>query len=55
MRLVDADRNQALEQDFLAVKVELARLWLLFVPTFLAVAFLLFFAAFEERLIRSEQ
>jgi hypothetical protein len=45
VRLIDADRNQALEQDFLAVKVELARLWLLFVPTFLAVAFLVFFAA----------
>jgi len=34
VQLIDADRNQALEQDFLAVKVELARLWLLFVPTF---------------------
>ena len=45
LRLIDADRNQALEHDFLAVKVELVRLWLLFVPTFLAVAFLVFFAA----------
>jgi hypothetical protein len=45
VRLMDADKNKALEQDFLAVKVELARLWLLFVPTFLAVAFLVFFAA----------
>ncbi|MFZ1204685.1 MAG: hypothetical protein WBC67_12235 [Candidatus Acidiferrales bacterium] len=35
----------ALEHDYLAVKVELARLWLLFLPTFLAVAFLVFFAA----------
>jgi hypothetical protein len=45
VRLVDADRNQALEHDFLAVRVELVRLWLLFVPTFLAVAFLVFFIA----------
>jgi hypothetical protein len=39
-RLSDADRNQTLEHDFLAVKVELVRLWLLFLPTFLALAFL---------------
>ena len=45
VRLIDANRNQALEQDFLAVRVEPVRLWLLFVPTFLAVAFLVFFAA----------
>lgn len=45
VRIVDADRNQALEKDFLAVKVELARLWLLFAPTLLAVACLAFFAA----------
>ncbi len=45
VRLTDADRNQMLEHDFLAVRVELARLWLLFVPTILAVAFLVFFAA----------
>lgn len=45
VRLVDADRNQTLERDLLAVRVDLARLWLLFVPTFLAVAFLVFFAA----------
>lgn len=45
VRLIDADRNQALEHDFLAVKVELARLWLLFLPAGLAVAFLVFFAA----------
>jgi hypothetical protein len=44
-RIIDPDRNLALEQDFLAVRVELVRLWLLFVPTFLAVAFLVFFAA----------
>jgi hypothetical protein len=45
MRLADPDRNEALEHDFLAVKVELVRLWLLFLPTGLAVAFLVFFAA----------
>ncbi|MFZ3214683.1 MAG: hypothetical protein WA192_01355 [Candidatus Acidiferrales bacterium] len=45
VRLIDPDRRQALEHDFLAVRVELVRLWLLFVPTFLAVAFLVFFAA----------
>lgn len=45
VRLVDPDRNQTLEQDFLAVRAELARLWLLFVPTFLAAAILVFFAA----------
>lgn len=45
VRSIRPDRNQALEHDFLAVRVELARLWLLFVPTFLAVAFLVFFAA----------
>ena len=45
VRLVDPDRNQALEHDLLAVRVELARLWLLFLPTALAVAFLVYFAA----------
>ena len=45
VRLVDADRNQALEKDLLAVRAELARLWLLFVPTLLAAAVLVFFAA----------
>jgi hypothetical protein len=45
VRLVDPDRNQTLEQDFLAVRAELTRLWLLFVPTFLAAAILVFFAA----------
>jgi hypothetical protein len=38
--LRDPDRNLALEHDYLAVKVELARLRLLFLPTFLALAFL---------------
>jgi hypothetical protein len=45
IQVIDPDRRQFLERDFLAVKVELARLWLLFLPTFLAVAFLVFFAA----------
>lgn len=45
VRLIDPDRNQTLERDFLAVRVELVRLWLLFVPTFLAVALLVFFVA----------
>jgi hypothetical protein len=45
VRLVDPDRNQALDQDFLAVRAELTRLWLLFVPTFLAAAILVSFAA----------
>jgi hypothetical protein len=45
VRLTVPDGSQALERDFLAVKVELARLWLLFVPTFLAVAILVFLAA----------
>ena len=44
IRLIRSDRNRALEHDLLAVRVELARLWLLFLPTFLAVAFLVFFA-----------
>lgn len=38
--LRDPNRNLAMEHDYLAVKVELARLWLLFLPTFLALAFL---------------
>ena len=43
--VMDPDRNKFLEHDLLAVRVELVRLWLLFVPTCLAVAFLVFFAA----------
>jgi hypothetical protein len=43
--LTRPDRNWAVEHDLLAVRVELARLWLLFVPTFLAVAYLMFFIA----------
>ncbi|HKW57840.1 MAG TPA: hypothetical protein VJN42_10825 [Candidatus Acidoferrum sp.] len=45
VRGVDSDRNQFLEHDSLAVRVELVRLWLLFVPTVLAVASLVAFAA----------
>jgi hypothetical protein len=43
--VIDLDRNKFLEHDLLAVRVELVRLWLLFVPTVLAVASLVFFAA----------
>jgi len=42
---IDRSGRQASEHDFLAVRVELTRLWLLFVPTFLAVTILVFFAA----------
>ena len=42
VRLVAPDWSQAIEKDLMAVRVELARLWLLFVPTLLAVAFLVF-------------
>jgi hypothetical protein len=45
VRLIVPDRSLAIEKDLLAVRVELARLWLLFLPTLLAVAFLVFFAA----------
>jgi hypothetical protein len=45
LTLKDLDGNRFLEHDFVAIKVELVRLWLLFVPTFLAVSFLVFFAA----------
>jgi hypothetical protein len=44
VRLIDRDRNQAMEHDLLAVRVELVRLWLWVVPTCLAVAILVFFA-----------
>lgn len=43
--IIAPDRSEYLEHDLLAVRVELARLWLLFVPTVLAVASLVFFAA----------
>jgi hypothetical protein len=45
VRLIDLDRNQAVEHDYLAVKVELVRLWLWVVPTSVAVVILVFFAA----------
>src|SRR5277367_5775615 len=45
VRLSEPDGNQALEHDFLAIKVELVRLWLLFLPTFLAIGLLVFFSA----------
>jgi hypothetical protein len=45
VQLIASDRSHGVEKDLLAVRVELARLWVLFVPTFLAVAFLVFFAA----------
>lgn len=45
VRVLVPDRRRAIEKDLLAVRVELARLWLLFAPTFLAVAFLVFFAS----------
>ncbi len=44
VRLIDRDRNQGIEHDFLAVRVELVRLWLWYVPTSLAVVILVFFA-----------
>jgi hypothetical protein len=40
-RLREPSGKQALEKDFVAVKVELVRLWVLFVPTFLAIAYLI--------------
>jgi hypothetical protein len=43
--VMDIDGNRFLEHDFVAIRVQLVRLWLLFVPTFLAVAFFVFFAA----------
>jgi len=45
VRVIAPDRSRAIEKDLMAVRVEVARLWLLFVPTFLAVASLVFFAA----------
>jgi hypothetical protein len=41
MHVPDPDYAVAVEHDRIAVQVELARLWLLFLPTFAAVAFLL--------------
>src|SRR5215831_4715513 len=44
-RMHDDEANMAIEHDQLAVRVETARLWLLFVPTALSVAFLVLTAA----------
>lgn len=44
-RMRDDDGNLGIEHDQLAVRVETARLWLLFVPTALSVAFLVLTAA----------
>jgi hypothetical protein len=43
--LRDTDRRPILEHDYLAVKVVLARLWLLFLPTLLAIGFLVISSA----------
>lgn len=43
--VMDPSRDKFLEHDLVAVRVELVRLWLLFVPTVLAVASLVFLAA----------
>jgi hypothetical protein len=45
VRVADPDRKLSLEHERLAVKVEVVRLWVLFVPTFLALAFLVAAAA----------
>jgi hypothetical protein len=45
VRLRNPDGNQALERDYLAVKVELVRLWVLFLLAFLAIGFLVVFSA----------
>jgi hypothetical protein len=41
VRVPDPDYALAVEHDQIAVRLELARLWLLFIPTFTSVAFLL--------------
>jgi hypothetical protein len=45
IRVYDPDYAVAVEHDRIAVRVELTRLWLLFIPTFAAIAFLLVTAA----------
>jgi len=45
IRVHDPDYAVAVEHDRIAIRVELARLWLLFIPTFAAIAFLLITAA----------
>ena len=44
-RVVVPDRSRTIQKDLLAVRVEMARLWRLFAPTFLIAAFLVFFAS----------
>ncbi len=44
-RVPDPDYVVSIEHDRIALRVELVRLWLLFIPTFVAVAFLLVTAA----------
>jgi hypothetical protein len=44
-KFVDHDKNVYKEHDLLAVRVEVTRLWLLFLPTFLGVTFLVVTAA----------
>jgi hypothetical protein len=43
--LYDSNGEEQIEFDFIAVRVELVRLWLLFLPTIFAVTFLVFSAA----------
>src|SRR5260370_42550764 len=43
--LIDPDRKKFLEHDLLAVRVDLVRLWLVVLPTPLAVASRMFFPA----------
>jgi hypothetical protein len=43
--LYDSNGEEQVEYDFIAVRVELVRLWLLFLPTTFAVMFLVFSAA----------
>jgi hypothetical protein len=45
IRVYDPDYAVAVEHDRIAIRVELTRLWLLFIPTFAAIAFLLITAA----------
>jgi hypothetical protein len=45
VRRIDPDRKFKVEKDLLAVRVELTRLWLLFLPTLLAIACLIFLVA----------
>jgi len=41
IRVTDPDYALAVEHDQIAMRLELARLWLLFIPTFMSLAFLL--------------